>query len=211
MIRLTGDSSSDPLIAWSTWQAVSLHFNPERNYDAFKMNFKGPRCKRETFQANPSRLKFERLARRYSDRNDIILYSVSNVIEGNAWIGNCSEDVYESWKGKIQGLEYRFKTELGIIADECGSDVSSFNRAIFPEDPSESPTIYRLFGERKISLETLAALESLVKYTSDLDRKLVDPLEVSKTLSHRVKKYAPFLSPAIDKKKYSAAIIKMFT
>jgi len=46
MINLSIDTSTSPMDAWSTVTAMSLHFNSERDYDAFKFSFKGPRCKR---------------------------------------------------------------------------------------------------------------------------------------------------------------------
>ena len=52
MITLSTESCT-PMDAWSTFTAMTLHFNSERDYDAFKFNFKGPRCKRETFIFTP--------------------------------------------------------------------------------------------------------------------------------------------------------------
>ena len=86
MITLSTETNTSPLDAWSTFTAINLHFNTERDYDAFKYNFKGPRCKRETFMTHKNRFQFEKLAKDYPNRNDIILYSVANMINGNKWI-----------------------------------------------------------------------------------------------------------------------------
>ena len=210
MITLNNESCT-PIDAWSTFTSMNLHFNPERDYDAFKFNFKGPKCKRDTFMGHKNRYQFEKLAKKYPKRNDVILYSLSNILEGNKWIGQCNEGVYNNWTGKIQALDYNFKTDVGTLSEEAEKESLSFDQCFLPDDLSESPLIYRLYTEKKISIETLAIFENMLSFTSRLNKKLIDPLEVSKGTSFLVSRYAPFLVHSVDLKKYTENILSVFT
>ena len=200
-----------PMDAWSTFTAMSLHFNSERDYDAFKFNFKGPRCKRETFMGHKNRYQFEKLAREYPKRNDVILYSLANILSGNKWIGQCNEGAYNNWTAKIQALDYNFKTDVSTLGEESEKESLTFDQCFIPTNLSESPLIYRLYVEGKISIETLAVFENMLGFTSRLNKKLIDPLEVSKGTSFLVSKYAPFLVHAADLKKYTENVLSVFT
>ena len=201
----------DPLSAWSTFTAMSLHFNPERDYDAFKFNFKGPRCKRETFMRHKNRYQFEKLARAYPKRNDVILYSLANLLEGNRWIGECNDEVYNKWTARIQALDYNFKSDVSLLSERAESASLTFDQCFVPDDLSEAPLVYSLHGSGDLSIETLAVFENLLGFTKRLNKELIDPLEVSRGTSFLVSKYAPFLVHATDLKKYTENILSMFT
>lgn len=207
MIVLNTETNCSPVDAWSTFVSCNLHFSYEKDYDAFRFNFKGPRCKRETFIKMSQRYVFEKMAKRYPTRNDIILYSVSNIIQGNTWIGQTSDEVYEQWKGKIQALDYKFKSDMSNARDH----IDDFDLLIKGEDPTQIPLIYRLYKSNAISLETLASLNVLLNFTSNLDKTLSDPLEISKRISHLTSKYSPFLKTKVNKKKCKDVIISLFT
>ena len=200
MITFATEIKTSPMDAWSTFTAISLHFNSERDYDAFKFNFKGPRCKRETFETHKSRFQFEKLARNYSERNDIILYTLANILDGNKWIGDCSDESYNKWKGKLQNLQYNYKEEMKLLIEE--NPFKTFDEMILPKDLNDVPYIYKMVQGGKISLETITILNIISSYTSDLQSKLKDPLCVSSELTFKIRKYTPFLRPAIDTKKY---------
>ena len=63
MIKLATDEACSPSEAWSIYTALTLHFNPERDYDALKYNFKGPKCSREKFMAHKHRYFFEKIVK----------------------------------------------------------------------------------------------------------------------------------------------------
>lgn len=207
MILLNTETNCSPVDAWSTFVSCNLHFSYEKNYDAFTFNFKGPRCKRETFMKMNHRFVFEKIAKRYPQRNDIILYSVANIIHGNTWIGQTSEEVYEQWKGKIQALDYKFKSDMSNAREHT----DNFDLLIKGQDPTQIPLIYRLYKSNQITLETLATLDILLNFTSGLNKTLSDPLEISKRISHLTSKYSPFLKSKINKKKCKEVIISLFT
>jgi hypothetical protein len=196
-----------PMDAWTIYTSCKLHFSPDKNFNAFDYNFKGPRCRRETFNAMNNRYHYEKIAKQCGNRKNTIEYFVSNIIQDKTWIGDMNIEIYENWKGKLQNMSYRFRQDLNIIKD-CEE---RFDRAIMPEDSSQIPLIYRLYKSGEISLETLACLELLVSYTSGLNKKLSDPLDISRVISHRVSRYAPFLKKAFDRKKYQDIAILLFT
>ena len=210
MITLNTESCT-PMDAWSTFTAMSLHFNSERDYDAFKFNFKGPRCKRETFMSHKNRYQFEKLARAYPKRNDVILYSLANILEGNKWIGQCNEGAYNKWTALIQALDYNFKSDVSVLSERAEKESLTFDQCFIPPDLNDSPLIYRLYVEGKVSIETLAVFENMLSFTSRLNKKLIDPLEVSKGTSFLVSKYAPFLVHVADLKKYTENVLSVFT
>jgi hypothetical protein len=197
----------NPVDAWSIFVACKLHFTPGKNYNAFSFNFKGPRCKRETFMKMGQRHAYERLAKQFYSRDQIIGYVVSNIINGKTWIGDMSQEDYEIWTGRLQNIYYIFKSDMKKILET----EPDFDQAICPSNLSEIPTIYRLYRSGEISLETLASLESLLGFSKDLDKKLSDPFDLSKDLSHLIRAYSPFLVQHVDKKKLREIIISLFT
>jgi hypothetical protein len=201
MINLSIDTSTSPMDAWSTVTAMSLHFNSERDYDAFKFSFKGPRCKRETFEQNKNRFQFEKLARKYPYRNDIILYSLANLLSGEKWIGNFTDVAYDRWKAKMQNVEYTYKEEMKTLIEQ--SPYKTFDEMILPKDLTDVPYIYKMVQGGNVSIETITILNIISSYTSDLQSKLTDPLGISSELTFKVRKYTPFLRPMIDINKYA--------
>jgi hypothetical protein len=196
-----------PVDAWSIFIACKLHFTPGKKYNAFAFNFKGPRCKRETFMKMGQRHAYERLAKQFYSRDQIIGYMVSNIINGKTWINDMSISNYEIWTGRLQNIYYMFKSDMKKILEI----EPNFDQAICPQNLSDIPTIYRLYRSGEIALESLAALEILLGFSSDLDKKLSDPLDISRDLSHLIRAYSPFLNQHVDKKKLREIIISLFT
>lgn len=206
-MQISSCEKLNPIDAWSIFVACKLHFTPGKNYNAFEFNFKGPRCKRETFMKMGQRRFYERLAKQFQDRNSAIEYIVANIVNGKSWIGDMSLEDYEIWQGRLQNLDYNFREDIRKIRDV----EPNFDRAISPPDLTDIPTIYRLYRSGEISLETLACLENLLGFSQDLDKKLSDPLEISRNLSHLIRAYSPFLNSRFNKKKYREIIVSLFT
>ena len=112
---------------WSIYMAIKLHFG-EGTYDAFKFNFKGPRLKESTFQARRDRYFFEKLARRYVKKKIVIEYFLANILAGQDWVGNMTDEAYVVWTAKMQRLQYAFKEEMST----CASRVENFDSLLQP-------------------------------------------------------------------------------
>jgi hypothetical protein len=199
------ENTLSPFDAWSTYVSCTLHFNSGSSYDAFKFNFKGPRCKRETFAAHPQRYTFEKACSKFKLKNDLIGYYVSNIIAGNTWIGSMTDDVYSKWQGCLQSMEYNFKNNLSDISNQG----LSFDDLFKCEYEGDLPYLYKCHHAGKMSLETLTILDILVSYTKNINTN--DPLDIGKVLSNRIRSYKPFLQQKIDAGKYRNYVLKLFT
>jgi len=188
--------------------AMTLHFNSERDYDAFKFNFKGPRCKRETFEKNKNRFQFEKLARKYPHRNDIVLYSLANLLNDKKWIGDFTDSNFDKWKAKIQSLRYDFEQEWKHVIEE--TPYKTFDEMILPSDLTDTPYIYKILQSGKISIESLTILNILSGFQSDLEKKLTDPLGISSEINFKIRKYTPFLVLILNTKMFSDIIQKLW-
>jgi len=210
MITFTTESSLSPLEAWSIWTAIGLHFNPERDYDAIKYKFKGPRCSREKFEAHKQRYIFEKLCKKYPKKNDYIGYCVSNILENKTWITDASDDIYTKWQGRIQALDYNFVSDINRWNEDMPEGYT-FDTCILPNDLNELPFIYKQYKTNRMHIETLAILENLARYIDTCNNKLNDPMNISRDISHRVSRYAPFLVERMNVKKYTETITNLFT
>lgn len=211
MICLSTETGITPFDVWSIYTAVNLHFKKGGTYDAFKFNFKGPRLKRESFMANRNRYSFEKLARTYPKKNDLICYFVSNIIAGQTWINNMSDSIYSEWCAHIQALDYRFNSEMSDAAMLAQRNGYSFDELFSPRDKSDVPAIYKLYQAEKVSLESLAILDNLLCFTKSINKNLSDPLEISSDISYRIIKYKPFLRSEMNVEKHKTIVINLFT
>lgn len=211
MICLSTETGIAPFDVWSIYTSINLHFKKGGSYDAFKFNFKGPRLKRESFMANRNRYSFEKLARTYPKKNDLICYFMSNVVAGNAWINNMNDTAYNQWLAKIQALDYSFKAEMSDAAAVAERNGYSFDQLFNPRDKSDVPAIYKLYQAERVSLESLAILDNLLHYTKSINKNLSDPLEISSDISHRIIKYKPFLRSEMNVEKHKNIVINLFT
>lgn len=205
------DTIVSPFDAWSIYMAINLHFKENSKYDAFKFNFKGPRCKREKFMGDRNKYTYEKLAKKYPKKQALIDYYLGNVVSGNTWIQNMNDETYNVWAGKIQSMQYRFKNEMACFLDECEKKGYTFDSAIIPPDPNDMPLIYTLAQQNKISIESLAILHNLLGYANDINKNLNDPLGVLSSMSNLVIKYEPFLRKNLVQKQYKNIVLNLFT
>ncbi len=186
---------------------MCLHFKKGSSYDVFKFNFKGPRLKKETFLAHKNRYEFEKLARVFPKKNDLILYFLSNILQDKTWISNMNKNIYDEYLGSIQSMQYRFKNDLNVLRDNC----ANFDDAFISQDPGKIPVIYKLYQSNDICLNTLVVLDHLIHYTSAIGKNISDPLGIISDITHKIIKYKPFLRSEMDVEKYKNIIISLFT
>lgn len=207
MINLSTETNASPFEVWSIYTAMCLHFKKGSSYDAFKFNFKGPRLKKETFLAHKNRYEFEKLARAYPKKNDLILYFLSNLLANKTWINNMTRNTYDEYLGSIQSMQYVFKSDMNVLRQHC----DNFDDAFAPQCAGEIPVIYKLYQSDAICLNTLAVLDTLVQYTLTIGKKCNDPLGIISDISFKIAKYKPFLRSEMNVEKYKNIIISLFT
>lgn len=173
---------------YETYLALRQHFtNP--NYDYFRYSGK-VRTNIDSFNKRRDRYFFEKLSRKKTEP-EIINYFVSNFIQSSdpskMWVGELKtngDENYLNWKTRTQSLSYRFKQELNSLTEKV-----HLYEALFSETGSH-PVIIKQYLGGKISIETLVILDDLTSFMKKLN---VDDVVVS-LVSHKVKKYRPFLS-----------------
>lgn len=190
---------------WSIYMAMKLHFG-ESNYDAFKFNFKGPRLKESAFQSRRDRYFFEKLARRYIKKKIVIDFFLANILVGNEWVGNMTDEAYTLWTSKIQRLQYSFKEEMTSVAPH----VENFDALLRPQH-SQIP-LYDLHMMGKISLESLCALDILCNYSGRINKNVIDPMGMYRELTLKVKGYKQFIrNLPLQQKSFQEIVINAFT
>jgi hypothetical protein len=173
---------------YETYLALRQHFtNP--NYDYFRYSGK-VRTNIESFNKRRDRYFFEKLSRKKTE-SEIINYFVSNFIQSSdpskMWVGELKtngDENYLNWKTRTQSLSYRFKQELNSLTEKV-----HLYEALFSGNGSH-PVIIKQYLGGKISIEALVILDDLTSFIKKLD---VDDVILS-LVTHKVKKYRPFLS-----------------
>ena len=192
----------NPFETYKSYLGLKNHFTRE-NYDYHKYCGKS-RASLKSFYRRKDRMFFERLSRQKKD-NEVLDFFVSNFVSTTdpqtLWIGEImrnGEKEYTDWKRKVQSLSYVFRDE--------SENIFSSNKVDDVFDCSDGhPIILKMFLNDEVSIETMVIYDKILKYTSDFDKKLKDP--VWETVSLKIKKYSSFLN--IDVNNYKK-ILKKF-
>lgn len=201
------DIKADAYDIWCIGLAIKLHFEPESGFDAIKYSFKGPKVSHDKFDTLPMRYAYEKLAKQLVYKNEVILYVLANVIAGNNFIADYSDDVYLKWQSRIQSLEYNFKADMKKLAAFCNEEDVTFDEALLPANRNNPPKIY----SAKLWLETLASLDYILHYTEHQDKYLNDPLDVSSDTIKMIQAYTPFIKSLVDVKTLPRIITSAFS
>lgn len=187
MARLSGYET------FCLYLALKNHFTLD-SYDYFKYNGKTRHISKETYLARRDRFQFEKLARNCDNMQD---HLVANLLEDKTWIGNLLDDeAFDTTKAYVkinQSMSYEFKNELGKIGDI---------RAALKFDGSMYPDIIQTILSGAVSWQTFVILNYFIQFIPKFDARLPDDFIWSK-LSFKAKKFAPFIIPQIDKKKFA--------
>jgi hypothetical protein len=192
----------NPFETYKSYLGLKNHFTRE-NYDYHKYCGKS-RASLKSFYRRKDRIFFERLSRQKKD-NEVLDFFVSNFVSTTdpqtLWIGEImrnGEKEYTDWKRKVQSLSYVFRDE--------SENIFSSNKVDDVFDCSNGhPIILKMFLNDEVSIETMVIYDKILKYASDFDKKLKDP--VWETVSLKIKKYSSFLN--IDVNNYKKILKKI--
>jgi|TARA_A100001388_G_scaffold258286_2_gene224715 hypothetical protein len=191
--------------AYKTYLALKRHFTSD--YDYFKYNGK-VRAGVESFLKRNDKFFFRKLAKKYDDK-ELVDFFVSNFIVSDNWIGNLisqeSEDNYVRFKKRRESLSYHFDNELHWLVDYCRSRDLELNKLLLVED-NNHPLLLKLLLQKKISIETIIIMDSVLKFLKHWDNNLDDIVwEEKKRL---IVKYNKFLTydPFVYRKKLKEII-----
>ena len=191
---------------YQTYLAVNNHFK-QKSYDYFKYQGK-INVKHTSYEARKDKYFFEKASRKFK-RDDFIKYLVANFTRGDTWIGELltpkKEIDFKKWRKHIESLTYNFKEELSLINDI----ESDFNKLLLISN-KRHPMLFRLYSSRKVSLETLVILDSLVNFTKHWSKH--DDLILNETID-LIQKYRPFLYhfTNADNKKLKQIVLEIYT
>ena len=191
--------------AYKTYLALKRHFTSD--YDYFKYNGK-VRAGVESFLKRNDKFFFRKLAKKYDDK-ELVDFFVSNFIVSDNWIGNLisqeSEDNYVRFKKRRESLSYHFDNELHWLVDYCRSRDLELNKLLLVVD-NNHPLLLKLLLQKKISIETIIIMDSVLKFLKHWDNNLDDIVwEEKKRL---IVKYNKFLTydPFVYRKKLKEII-----
>jgi hypothetical protein len=199
-----------PFDAWSTYMAIKLHFD-KGTFDAFKFNFKGPRLSQSAFNVRKDKYFFEKVARKYPKKQDMITFFLSNFLEGNSWVGTMNDSAPMNWIAKMQRLDYTFGEDIGVLRDSCEKRGCSFDDALRPNAGRSAPLIIELYQSQKISLESVVILDVLLNFIPRINKVVVDPLGMFEEIFNKMIRYKPFIESRVNIEKSKLTVIKTFT
>lgn len=152
--------------AYKIYHALKLHFTS--NYDYAKYHGKA-NVSVDSFLKRKDRPFFGRVARKYKD--DTKDFFISNfIVNPKGWVGNFNDENYLNWKKRNQSLKYNYKSEL----TELFNKVETFDDIFASE--GQHPLLLKQFMSKKISMETVAILESLLGFCSRFDKQIQETI-----------------------------------
>lgn len=178
-----------PFETYQTYLSLKSHFsNPK--YDYFKYGGKS-RATLQSFNKRRDKYWFEKTSRKMSDKEIVDFFLANFIATDNPqkmWIGAIikeGEENYKDWMRRQQSLSYLFKQESEEL-------FSSHSMKDLFDCSKTHPILLKKFLSGQISLETMVIYNRIFDYTTNFDKKLMDP--IWETMSLKIKKYSPFLN-----------------
>ena len=181
-------STRDAFDIYVYYLAMKRHFTS--NYDFIKYNGK-VNASSHSFENRKDKFFFYRLSK-MPESKDLILANLLD--DPTKWIGEFLDDkaheIYHEWLKRKQSLGYVFRTDLSELDEDFNSN--------FVVTDGQHPRLLKLYMMNRVSIETLAILENMVKYFRHWDKNISDNI-VYPDINNKVKKYSPFLDYDKDK------------
>lgn len=139
---------------------------------------------------------FEKLSNRY--KKELKYFYVSTLFENpRVWLGDLltpeAENIFLSWKKRMQSLSYVFKSEIhGLLEEYSLKDLVVCKK--------KYPILLQKTLQEKISVDTLLIAESVVHLFDRWDEKLKDDL-IWEESKEKYLKYRSFMNYDIEKMK----------
>ena len=171
--------------AYKKYLGIKLHFTKDE-YDFFKYNGE-TNAKFETFIQRNDKYFFVKAARKYGD--NIVDYFVSNIISNKSnYIKDMNQEAYLDRQKRIDGLTYYFERDIEQLLRRSDKNFDK----IFRVTRGQHPILIKTYLAKRVSLETLCILDSLLNYTKQFSNKITDDI-IWPTLKTKIIKYTPFL------------------
>jgi len=185
---------------YKVYMGVKQHFE-QPGYDYFRYNG-GVRVQSSNkyYSRRGFPRYFETFNKRYRE-GQLLPFFVSNFVSGNKRLEdmvNTGDDIFVTWKTRIQSMTYNFKQELDVMLDGVGHFDELFSKT------DSDPKILKMFYHGDISPETFIIMDIILNFFPQFDRQL-DEYQWPAT-KIVCEKYKSFLS--VDVKKYTDILRK---
>lgn len=146
-----------PVEAFKVYLSLKLTF--EGKYDAAKYNY-SVNVGDLAYYKRRDKFFFEKAARLYPKKQDLIDFYVAHLKHGVGWAGDMFEndDKLLEYSGNVMRLSYNFKEDMKRVVEASSSFADGFTSA----DPY--PKAFELYLEGSVKLESLAVLHALMKF-----------------------------------------------
>lgn len=182
--------------AYVTYLAVKMHFS-RGTYDFFKYHGQ-VKTSKEVFDGRRDILKFQKMARIKHPLHEYLAVNLRD--NSKVWVGEIlnpeAEKKYLNFRRIIESLSYHLGNDL--------TNIGCIKTSLRIGSVGEVPKLLDLHLSSEVSLETLIILDDLIHYSKKFDERLPqNPLWDD--LSHKIKKFRPFMGP-YDKKKIAEVV-----
>ena len=193
--------------AWVVYQGIYAHFT--RDYDYFKYNGKGNWNSIDSMERSFTKLEkngnfsmqrkiFKDIGKNFTNKEALIYFYLSQFTNGIRYPTNFDSDLYDEYIERMNNFDFTIKKDMMEIKRYLDKFEANFDD-IFKVVGINHPTILKMGLSNTISLETVAVLDMILNFVSNIDQCLDDPL--SKDYSRVVKKYKPILEVDLNKQK----------
>ena len=177
-----------PIDVYMMYCAMKAHFS-KGNYDYIKYGGKS-RVTKDSFWKRNDRHFFVRTQRKYKSKNEIENYLLSNFIKNRkGWLGDFNDDNYIEWQKKMQSLTYTFEQEVTPLLENFQQE----GKYLFAVPEGSHPKLLREYLGKRVSIETMIILDSIMDYTSKWDIQMQDDV-VWPDIKKLLENYKKFLT-----------------
>ena len=152
--------------SWEAYQmylGLKLHFTSDYDYKRYGGKTSASKA---SFLKRKDRNFFSRVARKYEGKE--LDFFLSNFIkQPKGYIGDFKEENYIEWSKNQQSLTYNFIKDMSHLVSQ-----ESFDN-IFKCESGKHPTLIKSYLAKRISLETMVILQSLVNYMKQFDKDVL--------------------------------------
>jgi hypothetical protein len=172
------------------YQALKLHFTSEK-YNYFTYNGK-THVSLNSFENRKDKYHFHKLARKYTNKDDMIFFIASNFVENEkTWVGSLLQEEadinYSKHQKVIQSLTYFFENDC----DKLFSNEEKPDNVLKVVD-GEYPILLKRYLRKDVQLETLCILNNILNFVPVWSKQISDTIIWP---NHRLKlvKFASFV------------------
>lgn len=178
--------------AFRIYTATRIHFSDKGSYNARKMNFNGPWDTKAKFENDTNRFLYGKMAKKYSDRDFILLCLANNLKKPRAVLADYEDSHRVDLEGKLQSLTYSLKKDLATLVGECPNYGD-----LFRLDVGTTPLL-RMYKAGVVQLETLLAIENLTPFCDVLSTQVDPILNLWPSILRKVRQYSDYTNGWFD-------------